>query len=73
MIGRFLSLAILLVVVTGLLVHWNVEIPFISPWMGHLPGDLILKKGEATLYLPFATSALFSLILTLLSSLFDRK
>lgn len=73
MIGRFIYWTLLLTVAIGLMIHWKVEIPFVSSWMGHLPGDLILKKGGTTLYLPFATAALFSLVLTCLSSLFDRK
>lgn len=34
------------------------------PWLGHLPGDLILRRGEITFYLPVTTCLLFSLLMT---------
>ncbi len=39
------------------------------PWLqhlrlGHLPGDLSIQVGEARLYIPLATSLLFSLVLS---------
>lgn len=72
MIGSFLSLGIFLIVATGLVLHFGVEIPGLSSWIGHLPGDLILKRGEATIYLPFSTAAIFSAGFSLLSFLFKK-
>jgi hypothetical protein len=72
-IGRFLSLAILFVIASGLVLHFDVEVPYFSDWIGHLPGDLILKKGKATVYLPFTTASILSAGLSLLGSLFDRR
>lgn len=73
MIGRFLTTGIMLVIVTGLVLHFDVEIPGFSDWIGHLPGDLILHKGSVTIYLPFTTSGMFSAALCLLGSLFSSK
>jgi len=73
MIGKFLSLSIFLVVVTGLLLHFNVEVPYFSGWIGHLPGDLILRKGKATIFLPFTTAAIISAGLSILGSMFSSK
>lgn len=73
MIGRFLSTAIVLVVATGLALHFDVDIPGFSDWIGHLPGDLILQKGGATIYLPFTTAGMFSGALCLLGSLFPSR
>lgn len=73
MIGRFLTFAIFLVIVSGLILHFDVDVPYFSTWIGHLPGDLILKKGKATIYLPFTTSAIVSGGLCLFSSLFSPK
>ncbi|MCK9222222.1 MAG: DUF2905 domain-containing protein [Limnochordia bacterium] len=36
------------------------------PWPGRLPGDLIFRKGNVTVYLPFGTSVLLSLILSVI-------
>lgn len=34
-------------------------------WLGRLPGDLMIQKGDFTLYFPLATSLLLSLFLSL--------
>lgn len=43
------------------------------PLVGRLPGDIYIRKGDFTLYVPLATSILISLLLTLLFSLFGRR
>jgi hypothetical protein len=40
--------------------------------IGRLPGDFTIKRGNATFYVPLATSILASILLTLLLSLFRR-
>jgi len=39
---------------------------------GRLPGDLVYRRGNATVYFPLVTSIVLSLLLTLLLSLFRR-
>jgi hypothetical protein len=73
MIGRFLSQGVLFVVVTGLVLHFEVNLPRFFHWVGGLPGDLILHKEDVTLHLPFTTSGLLSLALCLLDSVFSLK
>jgi hypothetical protein len=72
-LGRLLWLAVCFVIAAGLLIHFDVEIPGISSWIGRLPGDLILQKGNVTVFMPFTTALLFSGVLTLLGSLFNTK
>jgi hypothetical protein len=43
------------------------------PWLGRLPGDLVIRRERWTLYLPLATMLLVSLVLTLLLNLFGRR
>ncbi len=43
------------------------------PWLGRLPGDLYLRRGNWSLYFPLATSILISLILAIVFSLFGRR
>lgn len=71
--GRFLSLAVFLTVALGLALHFNVEIPRVGDWIGTLPGDLVVKKGNIILYFPLATSALISLAVTFFLSLLFGK
>jgi len=73
MIGRFLSLTIFLIVAIGGVLHFEIDIPGFSTWIGHLPGDLILKKGKATIFLPFTTAAMIGAVLSLISSLLLSK
>ncbi|MFQ5658253.1 MAG: DUF2905 domain-containing protein [Candidatus Methylomirabilales bacterium] len=43
------------------------------PFIGRLPGDIYIQRGNFTFYFPLATSILVSVILTLLFSLFSRR
>ena len=40
--------------------------------LGRLPGDLVVRRGSFTFYLPLTTSVLLSVVLTLLLALFRR-
>jgi len=43
------------------------------PWIGRLPGDILIEKKSYTFYFPLATSILISVLLTLLFWLFGRR
>lgn len=43
------------------------------PWLGRLPGDILIQKKNFTFYFPLATSIMISIILTLLFWLFGKK
>lgn len=43
------------------------------PWIGRLPGDIYVQRGNWTFYFPVTTSILLSVILTLILSLFLRR
>jgi hypothetical protein len=43
------------------------------PWLGRLPGDILVQRGNWTFYFPLATSLLLSLVLTLLVWLLGRR
>ena len=40
--------------------------------LGRLPGDFIIRRGNATFYFPLATSIIVSIILTLLLGFLRR-
>ena len=40
--------------------------------LGRLPGDISVKRGSFSFYLPLTTSIVVSIVLTLLFSLFRR-
>ncbi len=41
-------------------------------WIGRLPGDIVIRRGNATFYFPLATCLLVSAILSLLFWLFRK-
>ena len=63
--GRLLVLIGLLVTGAGLLIMLGVP-------LGRLPGDIVIRRGGGTFYLPLTTSILVSVVLTLVMALFRR-
>jgi hypothetical protein len=43
------------------------------PWLGRLPGDVVVRRGPVTFYAPIATSIVLSIVLTILLNLFWRR
>jgi len=43
------------------------------PWLGRLPGDIYVQRGNWSFYFPLATCIVVSILLTLLFSLFGRR
>ncbi|MGB9628436.1 MAG: DUF2905 domain-containing protein [Thermodesulfobacteriota bacterium] len=66
--GKMLILIGVFIILIGLLLMAGDKIP----WLGRLPGDILIKKKNFTFYFPLATSILISLILTLLLTLFRK-
>jgi|SoiMetStandDraft_2_1073263.scaffolds.fasta_scaffold05426_2 hypothetical protein len=42
------------------------------PWLGHLPGDIIIQRERFTFYFPLTTCILISAIITLVLYFFRR-
>jgi hypothetical protein len=68
-IGKFLIIFGAVIVAIGGLLLLSGKIP----WLGRLPGDVIIQKKNFTFYFPLATSILLSLILTFIFWLMGRK
>ena len=43
------------------------------PWLGRLPGDILVRRERFTLYFPLVTCVVLSVVLTLLVNLFFRR
>ena len=43
------------------------------PWIGRLPGDIHIQRGNFIFYFPLATSLLLSVVLTLLLYVIGRR
>ncbi len=66
--GKILILFGLLLVGFGLLLLLLPKIPYI----GKLPGDIYIRKGNFTFYFPLTTSILLSVLLSLIFMLFRK-
>ena len=66
--GRLLLLIGIFMVIAGLVLIFLPKIPFI----GRLPGDFVIKRGNFTFYFPLATSIILSIILTIIFSIFRK-
>jgi len=42
------------------------------PWIGKLPGDIIIRKEKFTFYFPVVTCIILSILLTIIFSFFRR-
>jgi hypothetical protein len=67
-LGKMLILLGVLIIAIGLLLLIGEKIP----WVGKLPGDIIIRKEKFSFYFPLTTCILISIILTLLFTLFRK-
>jgi hypothetical protein len=67
-LGKILILLGVFIILVGVLFLIGEKIP----WIGRLPGDILIKKEKFTFYFPITTSLLISIILTLLFTLFRK-
>ena len=45
---------------------------FGAGWMGRLPGDIRIERGNSAFYFPIVTCIVISIVVTLLMSVFRR-
>jgi hypothetical protein len=67
-LGKMLILLGVLIIVIGFLLLIGEKIP----WIGKLPGDIIVRKEKFSFYFPITTCIIISIILTLLFTLFRK-
>jgi DUF2905 family protein len=64
-----------LVVLGGLVVLVGLALMLVPnvPWLGKLPGDILVKRERFTVYFPIVTCLVLSVVLTLIVNLFFRR
>lgn len=67
-IGKSLVFAGIAIIVVGLLLWGFSSVPFV----GKMPGDIYLRRGNFTFYFPIVTCILISIIATIFFSLMRR-
>jgi hypothetical protein len=68
-LGKFLIGFGLLIAAVGVALIFAGRIP----WLGRLPGDIVLERGNWSFYFPLATSLLLSVVLSLILWLVSRR
>ena len=68
-LGKSLVLIGLLIVLVGAVLMLAGRVP----WLGRLPGDIYVQRGNWSFYFPVVTSLVVSVLLTLLFWLFGRR
>jgi hypothetical protein len=67
-LGKMLILIGVFIILIGLFFILGEKIP----WVGRLPGDIIIRKKNFTFYFPIVTSIIISIVLTLLFALLRK-
>ena len=70
-LGKMLVGFGLLLVVVGAILLVSGSLAGRAGWIGRLPGDIHIQRGNWSFYFPLATSLLVSVLLTLLLALFS--
>jgi hypothetical protein len=64
-VGKLLVLVGLVIALVGVVVMLGLP-------LGRLPGDIVYRRGNTTIYIPIATSILLSIVLTMVLALLRR-
>lgn len=68
-IGRFLIITGIIIVAVGVILVLSARLP----WLGKLPGDLIIQRKNFTFYFPIATSILLSIVISFILWFLGRR
>ena len=66
--GRLLMIMGAAMVILGALFTFGARLP----WLGRLPGDIVIERPNFRFYFPIGTSILISIILSLIAAAFRR-
>jgi uncharacterized membrane-anchored protein YitT (DUF2179 family) len=67
-IGKILLIVGGVIIILGLILTFSGHIPF----LGKLPGDIVIKKENFTFYFPVVTMIIVSVVLSIIVSLIIR-
>lgn len=68
-LGKPLIIMGLFLVVAGVVISFAPKLP---TWLGRLPGDIAIKRGNFSFYFPFSTCVLLSVVLSFILWLFRK-
>lgn len=69
MLGKALIAAGLLMALAGVFIVLGIKLP----WLGRLPGDILIRNKGTTIFIPITTSIVVSVVLSLILYLLRRR
>jgi len=69
MLGKLLILFGIIFILLGVFLMFFQRIPY----LGKLPGDIIIRRGNTVIFFPIVTCILLSVILSLILNIFFRR
>jgi hypothetical protein len=72
-IGRMLVLLGVVLVIVGAVLWLGGAVGGKVPYVGRLPGDIHVERGNWSFYFPLTTSILLSIVLTLVLTFLSRR
>lgn len=67
--GKYILIAGLIIVLAGIIVYFFHDY---FKWVGRLPGDIRIEKGNFRFYFPIVTMIIASIVITILVNIFKR-
>jgi len=67
-IGRALVIIGIFITVLGAIMLLTPRVP----WLGHLPGDIVIHRDDLTIYIPITTMLIVSVLLSVVLSVIGR-
>lgn len=67
--GKLFILLGVVLILLGLCMQLGIRIPF----LGHLPGDIHISKGNTQIYFPIVSCIAASIVISVVLNLFIRK
>ena len=67
-VGRMLMIVGGALLLLGALLSFGARIP----WLGRLPGDIVIERDNFRFYFPITTSIVISIVLSLIAAAFRR-
>ncbi|HEV2832664.1 MAG TPA: DUF2905 domain-containing protein [Hanamia sp.] len=67
--GKYILIAGIFIVIAGILIYFFHDY---FKWIGRLPGDIRVEKENFRFYFPIVTMILFSILITIIISIFKR-
>ncbi|HET7118061.1 MAG TPA: DUF2905 domain-containing protein [Hanamia sp.] len=67
--GKYILIAGLIIVLAGIIIYFFHDY---FKWVGKLPGDIRIEKGNFRFYFPLVTMIIVSIVITILINIFKR-